>query len=246
MHLFKYNKNFLFYLFLLLGITLTIAVLYFFDLFEYFSFENLKHEQDRLKGFYLKRPFLTAGIYFAFYVFISTLSFPFTILVTVVGGLLFGLVLGVLLSSFASVIGATFSFLTARFLLRDFFRRKFKTRFRKMSERFDREGVYYLFTLRLVPLVPFFFVNVLMGLTSIKTRVFFIVSQIAMLPGTIIYTYGGSRLAQVQGLRDIASFKVLSALALLGIFPLAAKKLVNKRLYFKGKSSKTGNHSLVP
>ena len=245
MRFFKYNKNLLFYLFLLFGITLTAAVLYFFNVFEYFSFENLKNGQDRLKGFYFQYPLLTAGIYFIVYVFVSSLSLPFTVFLTVAGGLLFGLVLGVLLSSFASVIGATFSFLTARFFLRDFLRTKFKTRFRKMSERFDREGGYYLFTLRLVPLVPFFFVNVLMGLTSIKTRVFFIVSQIAMLPGTIIYTYGGSRLAQVQSLRDIASFKVLSALALLGIFPLAAKKLVNKRFYFKG-NRKTGNHSSVP
>ena len=208
-----------------------MAALYFFGLFDYLNFENLKNSQDRLEAFYIRNPLLTVGIYFMFYVFIASLSLPLTILVTVAGGFLFGMVIGVLLSSFASVIGATFSFLVARFLFQDFFKRKFKKRYQKISDKFAKEGAYYLFTLRLIPLIPFFFVNVLMGLTSIRTRVFFVVSQVAMLPGTIIYTYGGSRLAQVQSIRDIASFKILSALALLGIFPLATKKLVEKRFF---------------
>ena len=224
-------KNQMALFFLLLPIV-TIGALYFFDLFDYLHFEYLKNEHSRLKEFYTANPFLTMGIYFLTYIFISSFSLPFTAFMTLAGGFIFGIGLGVLLSSFASVLGATFSFLISRFFLYDFFNKKLKFRFRKAFNRFNKEGSYYLFTLRLVPMVPFFLVNILMSLTTIKTRTFFIVSWVAMLPGTVVYAYAGKRLSEIETLNDIMSFNILSSLTFLGIFPLIAKKVAKKLPYF--------------
>lgn len=219
-------------LFFLLFPVVIIGALYFFNLFDYFHFENLKKEHFRLKDFYNSNPFLTMGIYFLTYIFISSFSLPFTAFMTLAGGFIFGIGLGVLLSSFAAVLGATFSFLISRFFLYDFFNKKLKSRFRRVFNRFNKEGSYYLFTLRLVPMVPFFLVNILMSLTTIRTKTFFTVSWVAMLPGTVVYAYAGRRLSQIETLNDIMSFNILSSLTFLGIFPLVAKKAVKKLPYF--------------
>lgn len=219
-------------LFLLLFPAAAIGALYFLDFFDYLRFENLKNEHFRLKEFYTAKPFLTIGIYFLVYIFISSFSLPFTALMTLIGGFIFGIFFGVLLSSVASVLGATFSFLISRFFLYNFVNQKLKRRFRKVFNSFNKEGPYYLFTLRLVPMVPFFLVNILMSLTNIKTRVFFVISWIAMLPGTIVYAYAGRQLSQIERLNDILSFNILSSLAFLGLFPLIAKKTVKKMPYF--------------
>lgn len=230
MFFFKNNKNhkdILFYLFLFFLITVFVA-LYLFDLLDYFRFENLKAQQNSLENFYSNNPLLTIGGFFCIYVFIASFSLPLTALLTLSSGFLFGLTLGTLLSSFASVIGATVSFLMSRFFLKSFVERKFKSSLKKVSNSFEKEGIYYLFALRLIPLIPFFLVNILMSLTTIKTKVFFLASQIGMLPSTIAYAYAGTRISQIQTPGDIFSFKVLSAFAILGLLPLATKKLMDK------------------
>jgi uncharacterized membrane protein YdjX (TVP38/TMEM64 family) len=145
---------------------------------------------------------------------------------TLVGGGVFGLLIGTLVVSFASTIGATLAFLVSRFLLRDYVQHKFGERLRAINRGIEKEGAFYLFTLRLIPIFPFFVINLVMGLTPLKTWQFFFVSQIGMLAGTIVYVNAGSQLASIDTVSDILSPSLLLSFALLGLFPLIAKKLV--------------------
>ncbi|MBP8922052.1 MAG: FAD-dependent oxidoreductase [Thauera sp.] len=171
-------------------------------------------------------PLLVAGAYFVLYVVVTALSLPGAAVMTLAGGALFGLGWGLVIVSFASTIGATLAFLVSRHLLRDSVQSRFGERLKAINDGIARDGAFYLFTLRLVPVFPFFLINLLMGLTPIRAATFYWVSQLGMLPGTLVYVNAGTELAAVTSLAGILSPALLLSFALLGVFPLLARKLV--------------------
>ncbi len=210
----------------LLFIGLLVGLYFALDLGRFFSLELLRQQQSALADWHAANPWLTAAAYFALYVLLTALSLPGAALMTLAGGAVFGLWWGTLIVSFASSIGATLAFLVARFLLRDWVTTRFGQRLQAINDGIRREGNFYLFTLRLVPAIPFFLINLLFGLTAMKVRSFYWVSQLGMLPGTLVYVNAGTQLAQIESLSGIVSPDLLLSFALLGVFPLLAKKLV--------------------
>jgi uncharacterized membrane protein YdjX (TVP38/TMEM64 family) len=190
----------------------------------YFTLSYLRESADSLKSIYGERPTLTIVIYFVIYVLATSLSLPGAVVMTLAGGALFGLLVGTLIVSFASTAGATLACLVSRFLLRDWVQGKFGDKATKINEGVAREGAFYLFTLRLVPIFPFWLINLLMGLTKMPLRKFYWVSQLGMLAGTIVYVNAGKELAKVESLKGILSPVLLVSFALMGVFPLIAKK----------------------
>lgn len=211
---------------LLIVLVALIAAFFAFGLQRYLTLEYLKAQQAAIADLYRAHPFTVAAVYFIVYVAVTGLSLPGAALLTLFGGAVFGLVWGTLIVSFASSIGATLAFLSSRFLFRDAVQRKFGDKLRTLNAGVEREGAFYLFTLRLVPLFPFFMVNLAMALTPIRMRTFYWVSQLGMLLGTIVYVNAGAQLAQIESARGILSPTLLISFALLGVFPLIAKKLV--------------------
>jgi dihydrolipoamide dehydrogenase len=211
---------------LLLAIVLLAYLFYAFDLQQYLTLSHLKSRQQAVENYYADNKALTMGGYMALYIAVTALSLPGATVMTLAGGALFGLWTGLLMVSFASTIGATLAFLVSRFLLRDYVQNKFGDKLKAVNESFRKDGPFYLFTLRLVPVFPFFVINLVMGLTPIRTVMFYIVSQVGMLPGTFVYVNAGTMLAKIESLKGILSIEILLSFALLGIFPLAAKKLV--------------------
>lgn len=197
------------------------------DLGRYFSLDALKAQQAALDAYRQAHPWLTAGIYFVVYVAVTALSLPGAAIMTLAGGAVFGLLWGTLLVSFASSLGATLAFLASRFLLRDWVQNRFGERLRAINEGVGKEGGFYLFTLRLVPVFPFFMINLLMGLTPMRAATFYWVSQLGMLAGTLVYVNAGTQLAGISSLSGILSPGLIASFALLGIFPLIAKKIVD-------------------
>jgi len=204
-----------------------VAAFFFFDLGQYFNLATLKTRQAEIAAFRDASPVLATAIYFVIYVVATALSLPGATLLTLAGGAVFGLWWGLLIVSFASTIGATLAFLIARFLLRDWVQARFGARLKAIDAGVQRDGAFYLFTLRLVPAFPFFLINLLMGLTAMKARTFFWVSQIGMLAGTIVYVNAGTQLGQLESLAGIVSPGLLASFALLGIFPLIARRIVD-------------------
>lgn len=204
------------------------------------TYLTLQGMQDALGQFTQWRdasPYLVSGIFFVVYVAVTALSLPGAAILTLTAGALFGLGWGLVLVSFASSIGATLAFLVSRFILRDTVQQRFGGRLRTFNEGIERDGAFYLFALRLVPLFPFFLINLLTGLTPLKTRTFYWVSQIGMLPGTAVYINAGTQLAGLESLAGIMSPSLLLSFALLGIFPLIARKvlgLINRRRVYAG------------
>jgi len=193
----------------------------------YLTFENAKAQQAAIQSFYRSHPWQAALGYFAAYVAVTGLSLPGAALMTLVGGGIFGLAWGTLIISFASTIGATLAFLASRFVLRDWVQQRFARHLRAINQGFEREGGFYLFTLRLIPAVPFFVINLAMGLTPMRTWTFYWVSQLGMLAGTVVYVNAGTQLAAIDSPAGILSPGLIGAFALLGVFPLAAKKVVD-------------------
>lgn len=197
-----------------------------FDLSQYLNLQMLKDQQAAIEIFYANNPRLSISAYFFVYVVATALSFPGATLLTLAGGAIFGLLWGTVIVSFASTIGATLAFLISRFLLRDWVAGRFGQRLVAIDAGVKREGAFYLFTLRLVPVFPFFLVNLLFGLTAMKTRTYYWVSQLGMLAGTVVYVNAGTQLAKLDSLSGILSPGLLGSFVLLGIFPLMARKLV--------------------
>jgi uncharacterized membrane protein YdjX (TVP38/TMEM64 family) len=168
---------------------------------------------------------LAAGLYFAIYVVFTGLSLPGAVILTLIGGAFFGLWLGVVLVSFASTLGATLAFLSSRLLLGDWVQRRYGARLEAIHREMATSGGYYLLALRLNPVIPFFLINLLFGLTRISAARFWWISQLGMLPATFVYTNAGVQLAGVTSLRGIMSWPVLLSLIALGLFPLAARKI---------------------
>ncbi|MDH5256961.1 MAG: FAD-dependent oxidoreductase, partial [Gammaproteobacteria bacterium] len=212
---------------LILLLVTAIAIFFIFDLGQYFTLEYLKSEKDSLVSFYLQDKILTITIFTLVYIAVTALSLPGAAIMTLASGVIFGLFTGSVIVSFASTIGATLAFLVSRFVLRDSIQEKFGDKLKAMNEGIEKEGAFYLFTLRLIPVFPFFMINLLMGITRIKARQFFFVSQIGMLPGTIVYVNAGSQLGSLDSLSGILSPAIILSFALLGFFPLVAKKIID-------------------
>ena len=211
----------------IIGLILAAIGLYFgFDLGQYMTLDFIQSRLDSILRFKEENFALTAIGYFALYVIVA-LSLPGALLVTLVGGAIFGLFWGTLLVSFASSIGATLAFLASRFLLRDWVQAKFGDYLEPINKGIEKDGNFYLFSIRMVPLFPFFMINLLMGLTTIRTLPFYLVSQAGMFTGTLLFVNAGAELSQIDSASGLVSAPVLFSIALLGTFPLMAKFLVS-------------------
>lgn len=210
---------------ILLGvIALALIAFFLFDLGEVLTLNNLKAQQDSLADFRASNPLLLAAGFFVIYVVVTALSLPGATIMTLAGGAIFGFSQGLLLVSFASSLGATLAFLVARFLLHDWVQQRFGDRIAPVNRGIEKDGAFYLFSLRLVPLFPFFMINLVMGLTPLKAWTFYWVSQVGMLAGTAVYVNAGTQLAQLDSLGGILSPTLLASFVLLGLFPLVARK----------------------
>ena len=213
-------------LLLLFAIAAAVGLFFALDLGHYLSLDWLKAQQAAIAAYRADHPLAAVAAYFALYVAVTALSLPGAALMTLAGGAVFGLLWGTLIVSFASSIGATLAFLASRFLLRDWVMARFGRRLAAIDAGVRKEGAFYLFTLRLVPVFPFFLVNLLLGLTAMKARTFYWVSQLGMLAGTVVYVNAGTQLAQIDSLAGIVSPGLLLSFALLGVFPLIANRIV--------------------
>ncbi|RDK86602.1 UNVERIFIED_ORG: pyruvate/2-oxoglutarate dehydrogenase complex dihydrolipoamide dehydrogenase (E3) component [Idiomarina abyssalis] len=236
-------------LLLLLVIIVLFISAFAFDLTQYLSLDVLKEKQQQLNQLFVDYPFTVFAVYFVIYVAATALSLPGATILTLGSGAIFGLGWGLLLASFASSFGAFLAFLSARFILHDWVQEKFGERLTAINRGMKRDGAFYLLSLRLVPLFPFFVINLVMGLTKIKARTFYWVSQVGMLLGTAVYVNAGTQLAQISSLGDVVSADLIGAFVLLGIFPLIAKAVlafVKRRKAFKGyKKPKSFDNNLV-
>lgn len=230
---------------LLAGIVAFIGL----DLGQYFSLAYLKGSQRAFADYYAANPAATLAIYFGVYVLMCALSFPGAAVLTLAGGALFGVLVGTLLVSFASTVGATLAFLSARYLLRDWVRSKFGARLEAIDAGVAKEGPFYLFMLRIVPAVPFFAVNLLMGLTAIRTWTYFLVSQVGMLAGTVVYVNAGTQLGRIDSLRGIVSLPLVASFVVLGVFPLLARQglamLQRRRVYARWPKPKRFDRNMI-
>jgi len=204
-----------------------ISAFFVFDLNQYFRLEFLKSQQSAIEAIHQSHPLATAAGFFAIYVAVTGLSLPGAAIMTLAAGAIFGLWWGTLIVSFASSLGATLAFLASRFLFRDAIQVRFGDKLRTINAGVAKEGALYLFALRLVPVFPFFVINLAMGLTPIRTWSFYWVSQVGMLAGTLVYVNAGTQIARIDSLSGLVSPALLGSLALLGIFPLVAKKALD-------------------
>jgi pyruvate/2-oxoglutarate dehydrogenase complex dihydrolipoamide dehydrogenase (E3) component/uncharacterized membrane protein YdjX (TVP38/TMEM64 family) len=235
---------------LILAILAAVAGAFFMlDLHHWLTLEGLKSGLGQFEQWRSQFPLITAGAFFTLYVVVTALSLPGAAVMTVAAGALFGLLQGTVLVSFASTIGATLAFLVSRYLLRDSVQQRFGSRLAAINRGIERDGAFYLFTLRLVPAFPFFLINLLMGLTPIKAWTFYWVSQIGMLAGTLVYVNAGTQIAQLESLSGILSPDLLISFALLGLFPLLAKKVTGliqrRRVYARWKKPARFDRNLI-
>ena len=211
---------------LFIVITLAFIAFFLFDIQQYAKLDYIKAEQQNIFEYYKKNVFFIMVLFVFIYILVTALSLPVATVLTLLGGALFGFSSGLIIVSFASTIGATLAFLMARFLAHDYVQKNYKNQLSKINKKFEGEGAFYLFALRLVPVFPFFIINLVMALMPIKTWTFYWISQLGMLPGTIVYVYAGTQLAQIETFSDITSPSMLIVFALLGLFPLITKNLV--------------------
>ncbi len=228
---------------------IAIAAFFYFDGAKYLTLEALKAQRELLSGWVSQHFFLALLSFVAIYIAVTAVSLPGAAVLTVAGGALFGLLWGGIAVSFASSIGATLAFLASRFILRDAIQAKFADRLKGIEAGVKKDGALYLLSLRLVPLVPFFVVNLLMGLTPIRTTTFYIVSQIGMLPGTLAFVFAGTQLAKITSLKSILSPSLLAAFAVIGLLPLVLKFLMNlvaaRKIYRGHKKPKSFDYNLI-
>jgi len=213
---------------LLLVAAAAIAVFFVFDLGTFLELGYLKQQHSVLAGHVDSQPFVAGAVFFAVYVAVAGLSLPGAAVLTLIGGALFGFIWGVLIVSLASTIGATVAFLISRYLFRDAVGRRFRSRMSAIDAGIERDGAFYLFTLRLVPIFPFFVINLLMGLTAIRATTFALVSQAGMFPATLVFVNAGTQVGRITSPADVLSPLLLGSFAALGLFPLVAKRIVNR------------------
>lgn len=203
-----------------------IAAYFIFDLGQILSLENFKASQAEIVAAKDANPALYIAGFFALYVAVTGLSIPGAAIMSLVAGALFGVVVGTVIVSFASTMGATLAFLSARYLLRDWVQARFGERLRAIDDGLEKDGAFYLFTLRLIPIFPFFVINLLMGLTRIKTPTFFWVSQLGMLPATIVFVNAGTQISRIESTAGLLSPTLIASFVALAIFPWVAKGIV--------------------
>ncbi|MGR9101014.1 MAG: FAD-dependent oxidoreductase [Gammaproteobacteria bacterium] len=234
---------------LLSMIAAAMAVFFVYDFHQYLTLESLKSRQAAIESWRGGHPVLSIMAYGLAYIAVTGLSLPGAAVLTLAGGAVFGLLWGTLIVSFASSIGATLAFLASRFIFRDAVESRFEARIKAIDGGVKREGALYLFTLRLVPLFPFFMINLAMGLTAIPVWTFYWVSQIGMLAGTVVYVNAGTQLAKIESLSDILSPTLLGSFALLGLFPLIAKKIADAvkamKVYKKWRKPKRFDNNVI-
>ncbi len=222
---------------LLVGLAVIFKVL---GLGQYFTLSYIKASQARFTALYADHRLMVIAVYMAIYILVTSLSLPGAAIMTLAGGAFFGLLTGIIVVSFASTIGATLACFVSRSVLRDWVQNKFADKLKTVNAGIEKEGAFYLFTLRLIPVFPFWLINLVMGLTKMPLRTFFWVSQAGMLAGTIVYVNAGKELAKINSLSGIISPGLILSFALLGIFPIATKKLLN--LYKSKKRRTTEKH----
>ena len=225
------------------------AACYAFGFGDFLSLATIKSRQAELEVWRTAQPVLAGLLFFAGYIAVAALSLPGAAVMTLAAGAVFGLSWGTLIASFGSTIGATLAFLTSRWLLGDWVKSRFGERMAAIDAGVARDGGFYLFTLRLVPVLPFFMINLAMGLTSMRPRTFYWVSQLGMLAGTLVYVNAGTQLARIDSLSGIVSPGLLGSLVLLGVFPLAARKIVDavqaRKIYTRWKRPQRFDRNLV-
>ena len=209
-----------------------IAAFFGFDLGRFFSLAYLKESQESFAALYAQRPALVVLVFFAVYVAVTALSLPGAAIMTLAAGAGFGLVFGTVLVSFASTIGATLAMLAARYMFRDAIQKRFGQRLAEVNKGIEKEGAFYLFTLRLIPVVPFFALNLLMGLSRMKTWTYFWVSQLGMFAGTVAFVNAGTQIAKIDSLKSILSPGLIGSFVLLGLLPLVVKRMLD---FFKSR-----------
>ena len=226
-----------------------VVAFFAFDLGHYFTLEYFKSQQALIDEYHAAHPVQTAAIFFAIYVAVTALSFPGAAVMTLAAGAIFGLVWGTVIVSFASALGATLAFLMARFVLRNSIQGKFGDKLAAINAGIAKDGPFYLLTLRLVPALPFFVINLVMGLTTIRTWTYYWVSQLGMFAGTIVYVYAGTEIAGIDPQKGILSPTLIIAFTLLGIFPLIAKWAVNaiksRKVYAKWQKPARFDRNLI-
>lgn len=234
---------------LLLLLVGAVVAFFLLDLGSYLTLDNLKARQEGLADLLDARPGLVIGGFFLLYVAAAALSLPGAAILTLAAGAIFGVGLGTLIVSFASAIGASLSFLSSRYLLRDWVKARFGRRVQAIDRGIEGGGAFYLLTLRLIPAFPFFLINLAMGLTAMRLPLFYIVSQIGMLPGTLVFVNAGTQLAAIESTSDIMSPALIGSFVLLGLFPLVAKALVGwvkrRRVYRGWKRPRRFDRNLV-
>jgi len=220
----------------LLAIVVVVAVVafFYFDLGQWLSLENLKIQQTALSAYVEDHFVFSILVFFALYVAVAAFSLPGATILTLAGGAIFGLLTGFVIISFASSIGALLAFLGARFLFRDAIKKRFADKLAPIEKGIKKDGAFYLLSLRLVPLFPFFVVNLLMGLTNLPARTFYFFSQLGMIPGTLAFVYAGTQLAKIQSVKDVLSPGLITAFVILGLLPITMRKLLQ---WFKEKKS---------
>ncbi len=217
----------------MIGVAVIVIVLfYLLDLGKYFSLEYIKSSQTRFDALYLEHSVLVVAAYMLIYVVMAALSLPGAAVMTLLGGALFGRLVGTVAVSFASTIGATLACFVARFVLRDWVQGKIGDKLKPINNGVQKEGAFYLFTMRLIPVFPFWLVNLAMGLTNIPLRTFYWVSQVGMLAGTFVYVNAGTELGKIESLRGILNPTLIVSFVILGLFPLIVKKLM---VLYRGK-----------
>ena len=218
-------------------LALLVALFFVFDLGRYLDLDYIKGQQARFGALYQAHPVLTVGGYMLIYIVVTGFSLPGAAVMTLAGGALFGLVVGTIAVSFASTLGATLACAVARYLLRDWVQHRFGDRLNAINQGMAREGGFYLFSLRLVPVFPFFVINLLMGLTPIRLTTYYWVSQLGMLPATLVYVNAGTQLARIDSPAGILSPALILSFALLGLLPVLSKKLLER--IGRGRGGKT-------
>jgi len=218
---------------LLLFLISLIILFFIFEMNEYSSLQNIKRQYQNLLYYYDKNNLLIHIIFIFIYIITTSLSLPFALALTLFAGALFGFWYGLILVSFGSTIGATIAFLIARFIGYEYVRKNYKNQLSKFYNGFKKEGAFYLFALRMVPLFPFFMINTFTALMPIKTWTFYWVSQVGMLPGTILYVFAGTQLSEIKSLSDIMSPTLIVTFIFIGFFPILVKEVFK---YLKNKS----------
>lgn len=222
---------------LVIALAIIVSLFIYFDLSRFLTLDYIKESQARFQNLYQSHRFMVVSVYMIIYIVVTALSLPGAAVMTLAGGGFFGLVTGTIAVSVASTIGATCACLASRFILRDWVQSKFGEKLSAINEGIEKEGSFYLFSLRLIPIFPFFVINLLMGLTRMPIRTYFWVSQIGMLPATIVYVNAGKEIAKIDSVAGIASPTLLVSFALLGLFPVTVKKAMS---LYRRKSISSG------